>query len=89
MFAMDTRLEKTDVLVEIRIERPLSIAVLPGNLDLAAWSRHQLIWLPRDQILAIRREGRNRATLTLPRWLAEHERLISQTEDHSAQGSLL
>ena len=81
--------ETIEVLVVIRAERLASIAVVPGDIDGLTHGRHPLIWLPRAEIIALKPEANNRVTLTLPRWLADAERLISRAEDNAAQGELL
>ena len=79
-----------EILVEIRFERPLSICVVPAREISALYpGDERLIWLPRAEIRAVKPEPNGRATITIPRWLADAKRLLARTEDDANQGSLL
>ena len=78
-----------EILVEIRRETYRSIGVVPTDSSLPNTVRHQMIWLPRAEIKAIKPEAGQFATLTIPRWLADAERLLPKTEEDANQGTLL
>ena len=77
------------VLVEIRVDRPLALGVIPGDLDALERIRLPLTWIPRSEIREMQPESGNRTLLTIPHWLADEKRLLSETEDNANQGSLL
>jgi len=80
--------DTVDILVEIRVERPLSIGIIPGELNAFDRAAHLVIWIPRAEIIATKPEANGRATLTLPRWLADLERLTPQTTEDPNQWSM-
>lgn len=82
--------DTVEVVVEIRYLRKLSIGIITAHeIDSLYPGNERLIWLPRAEIIEMRTERQGRATLTMPRWLADAERLIAETEHDAAQGSLL
>lgn len=79
-----------EVLVEIRYVRKLSFGVIPAHeINPLYPGNERLVWLPRAEIIEMRTERQGCATLTVPRWLADTERLIAETEHDAAQGNLL
>jgi hypothetical protein len=78
-----------DILVEIRAERPLSIGVMPAAGFGLDRDDQRVAWLPRAEIIHFKRQAANLVLLTLPKWLADRERLTAVTEDNADQGSLL
>lgn len=82
--------DAVEVLVEICRETPLSIGIFTVHHSVAIiGERHPLIWLPRAEITAIKPGADGHAAITIPRWLAKAEGLLSETTEDPNQGKLL